>query len=298
MFGKSRTRRKKVLGNYPYASVIFSITLALFALGIFGLIIIYSGELEKIVRNNIRIQVFLKSDLSDTQRSQIGQNLLSRYFTNRESAADAVQFVSREEAAKTFIKETGEDFKQFLGDNPLKDAFMVRLKPQYHDAASLRKIKTEIEEIGGVFEAHYLENVIDSINKNIIRISLMLAGIIALLFLIVLLLISHAIRLALYSQRFLIRSMQLVGATRWFVQRAFLWRACLYGFIAGLSAVIFLVVLLSAAGEHIPDLTLLQNNERLLLLACVLVFTGVSVAFLSTWRSVSHYMTMSLDELY
>lgn len=291
-------RRKKVLGNYPYVSVIFSITLALFALGIFGLVIVYSGELERIVRSNIRIQVYLKSDLSETQRAQIGQNLLSRYFTERGSAADAVQFISREEAAQTFIKETGEDFKHFLGDNPLKDAFNVRLKSQYHSADSLRKIKIEIEKMGGVFEAHYLENVIDSINKNIMRISLTLAGIVALLLCIVLLLINHAIRLALYSQRFLIRSMQLVGATRWFVHRAFLWRACLYGLIAGLSAVLFLAALLSAAEKYIPDLVLLQNNERLLTLAGSLIFIGMAVTFLSTWRAVSHYTTMSLDELY
>lgn len=298
MFGKSTTKRKKILGDYPYASVIFSITLALFALGIFGLIMIYSGELEKMVRRNIRIQVFLKSDLSETQRFQIGQNLLSRYFTDRESGADAVQFISKEEAAETFIKETGEDFKHFLGDNPLKDAFTVRLKAPYHSADSLRKIKKEIEEIGGVFEAHYVENVIDSVNKNIARISLALAGIIAILFLVVLLLINHAIRLALYSQRFLIRSMQLVGATRWFVQRAFLWRACFYGFIAGLMAVMLLAGLLSFANDYIPDLTVLQNNERLIWLAGILTGIGMGVAFLSTWRAVSHYLKMSLDELY
>src|SRR6478609_11419858 len=226
--------RKKKLGNYPYFSVVFSITLALFVIGVFGVLIIYSSELERAIRDNVKIQVFLKNNLTESQRLQVEKNLSSRYFIPKDKAV--IQFVSKDEAAKEVIKETGEDFKKFLGENPLRDAFNVRIDPAFHDPKSLAKIKTEVEEISGVYQVYYVENLVESINKNVTKIALILAGVAALLLVTVVLLINNTLRLALFSQRFLIRSMQLVGATRWFIQRPFLFRAMLHGFVSGIIA--------------------------------------------------------------
>lgn len=288
--------RKKKLGTYPYLSVVLSITLALFVIGVFGALVIYSKELERIVRENVKVQVYLNTHVSDVQRKQIEKTLTSKPYAGE--GKDAIQFVSKEEAAKLFIEETGENFKNFLGENPLKDAYLLRIKEGFHDTENLKKIKTEIEQISGVFQVHYIENVIDSINQNITKIGLVLMGLVTLLLLVVVLLINNTLRLALFSQRFLIRSMQLVGARSWFIQQPFLYRASLHGFIAGTLASALLVGLISFATQRVTDLALIQNNNRLLLLLGFLVVLGMLVAFLSTYRAVSKYLKLSLDELY
>ncbi len=289
--------KKKKLGSYPYFSVVFSITLALFVIGVFGSLIIYSKELERIVRESVKIQVFLQSNVTEAQRLQIQKTLTSKYFTPKDQA-EAVKFVSKEEAAKEFIKETGEDFQKFLGENPLRNAFLVKIADDYHEADSLKKIKSEVEKITGVFQVYYVENVIESINKNITKISLALLGVALLLLLTVVLLINNTVRLALFSQRFLIRSMQLVGAKRWFIQKPFLYRAMGHGLLAGGIASLLLIGLISLGNRRIDDLQLIQNNERLFALLFALLVVGVLVAFLSTFRAVNKYLELSLDELY
>ncbi len=288
--------RKKKLGSYPYISVVLSITLALFVIGIFGTLVIYSKELERVVRENVKIQVYLKSQVSDTQRTQIEKSLLSKPFVSKDK--EAIRFISKDEAAKQFIEETGEDFKKFLGENPLRDAYLVRIQSEFHDTESLKKIKSEIEQISGIFQVHYIENVIESINKNVTKIGLILIGLVSLLILVVVLLINNTLRLALFSQRFLIRSMQLVGARSWFIQRPFLFHAGLHGLIAGILASALLILLLSFATQKVEDLILIQNTNRLLLLLFTLLGLGMLVAVLSTYRAVNKYLKLSLDELY
>jgi len=288
--------KKKKLGAYPYISVVLSVTLALFVIGVFGALVIYSKELDRVVRENVKIQVYLKSQITDVLKTQIEKGLASKAFVAKDK--DALQFISKDEAAKQFIKDTGEDFKKFLGENPLRDAYLVRIQEGYHDTESLKKIKADVEQINGVFQVHYVENVIDSINKNVTKIGLILMGLVSLLLLVVVLLINNTLRLALFSQRFLIRSMQLVGARSWFIQRPFLYRAGLHGLIAGVIASALLILLLSFATKRVEDLELIQNNNRLMLLLASLLVVGMVVATLSTYRAVSKYLKLSLDELY
>jgi cell division transport system permease protein len=289
--------RKKKLGSYPYLSVVLSVTLALFVIGVFGLLVIYSRELERVVRENVKIQVYLKNQITDSQRLQIEKNLSARYFLPKKGNAK-IQFIPKEEAAKQFIKETGEDFQKFLGENPLRDAFLVGVDPAYHDKASMAKIKSEVEQLSGVFQVYYVENLIESINKNVTNIGLILLGLASLLLLTVVLLINNTLRLALFSQRFLIRSMQLVGARRWFIQRPFLLRACLHGLLAGLVAAGLLLGLISFANKKVEDLRLIQNTEGITFLLGALLILGIFVAVAATYRSVSKYLKLSLDELY
>jgi len=288
--------RKKKLGSYPYVSVVLSITLALFVIGVFGALVIYSKELERVVRENVKVQVYLKSQVSDNQRTQIEKSLASKPYVSIDK--ESIQFISKDDAAKQFIEETGEDFKKFLGENPLRDAYLVRIQEGYHDTESLKKIKADIEQISGIFQVHYIENVIDSINKNITKIGLILMGLVSLLMIVVVLLINNTLRLALFSQRFLIRSMQLVGARSWFIQRPFLFRAGLHGLLAGILASVLLILLVSFATRKVEDLVLIQNNNRLLLLLSMLLGLGMLVAVTSTYRAVNKYLKLSLDELY
>ena len=297
--------RKKTLGSYPYISVVLSVTLALFVIGVFGLLTIYSKELERVVLENVKIQVYLKNNITEDQRKVIEKNLSTRYFLPKNNPdrqtgepIKFIEFISKQDAAKQFIKETGEDFQKFLGENPLRDAFLVSVSPVYHDKKSMAKIKGEVEKINGVFQVYYVENFIDSINENLNKIGLILLGLSALLLITVVLLINNTLRLALFSQRFLIRSMQLVGAKRWFIQWPFLIRACLHGFIAGLLASGLLTTVISFANRRIEDLSLIQNTNRIALLLGSLTLLGILVAFASTYRVVRKYLKLSLDELY
>ena len=287
--------RKKKLGSYPYVSVVLSITLVLIFIGAFGCLLIYSKELERVVRENVKIQVYLKSQITEAERKKIEKVLAAKPYMVKSST---LQFVSKEEAAKQFIEETGEDFKKFLGENPLRDAYLMNIDPAFHDKAKLVAIKTEVEKIPGVFEVYYIESLIESINQNVTKIGLIMIGLATLLLVTVILLINNTLRLALFSQRFLIRSMQLVGARHWFIQRPFLSRAALHGLVAGVLASLALVGLLAFANKHVTDLAVIQNTKRLLFLFVSLLLVGIIISVAGTFRAVHTYLKLSLDELY
>jgi cell division transport system permease protein len=280
--------RKKKLGGYPGIGVVISITLALFVIGLFGLLIIYSQELEHQVRQNIKMQVYLKSNLTETQRLQIENKLLSMDFVNH-GEGKGVAFFSKEDAAKKFIAETGEDFTQFIGENPVKDAY---------SKSQMEKIKADLQKMNGVFQVYYVEGLIESVNSNVTKLGFILMGLIVLLLITVILLINNTLRLALFSQRFLIRSMQLVGAKRWFIQRPFLLRAATYGLLAGFITSLLLWSLSDYAQRKITDLALLHNQEHFMMLLGSLVMIGMIVAVIGTFFSINRYLRMSLDQLY
>lgn len=292
-------KTRKNLGSYPSLGVVISITLALFVTGLFGLLIIYSQELERVVRENIKVQVYLKTNLTETQRTQVEKKLEALPYVPKSLTTEKpVTFVSKEEAAKKFIAETGEDFIKFLGDNPLHDAYVVSIAPEYHSKESIEKISAELKKMNGVFEVFYVEGLIESINQNVTRLGVILAGIIALLLLTVVLLINNTLRLALFSQRFLVRSMQLVGARKWFIQRPFLVRAFAYGILSGILASAGIWALVNYANKTIEDLVLIQNTERMVILSVCLIIVGMIVAVTSSYFAIRKYLKMSLDELY
>jgi len=290
-------RRKKKLGGYPAIGVTFSITLALFVMGIFGLLIIYSQKLEDEVRQNLKLQVYLKSNLTETQRLQIENKLLSTKYVNRETGK-GITFFSKEEAEKKFIKETGEDFKKLLGENPLHDAYLVSIDKAYQSKKEMDKIKADLEKMNGVFQVFYVEDLFESVNKNVTNIGLMLLALIAVLLITVIFLINNTLRLALFSQRFLIRSMQLVGAKTWFIQRPFLFRAAGYGFLAGGIASGLLWGISNYAQRKITDLSLLHNPDQFMILVSILFLIGIVIAVVGTFIAIQKYLRMSLDELY
>ena len=288
---------KKKLGGYPATGVVISTTLALFVIGLFGLLLMYSQQLEKKVRENIRMQVYLKSNVSETQRLEIKNRLLALDYVSK-AEDQALTFISKEEAAKTFIAETGEDFTTFLGENPLRDAYLVSIDPKYHSRDQMEKIKAELQKLNGVFQVFYVEGLIEAVNDNITNIALVLVALIVILLITVALLINNTLRIALFSQRFLIRSMQLVGAKRWFIQRPFLMRAAGYGLLSGVVASIVIWLLSDYAQQEVTDLQALHDANQFMMLLVVIIFMGIVVAVLSTFFSIRKYLRMSLEELY
>ncbi|HYC87419.1 MAG TPA: permease-like cell division protein FtsX [Chryseosolibacter sp.] len=292
-----KVTRKKKLGGYPAVGVVLSISLALFVIGLFGMLILYSRQLERQVRENIRVQVYLKSSLTNAQRLQIENRLLTLPYITRQPG-EKVTYVSREEAARKFIAETGEDFTKFIGENPLRDAYLITIDPSYHTKEQLEAIKAEIQKMNGVFQVFYVEGIIEAVNENVTKIGVFLGVVSLLLLAAVALLINSTMRIALFSQRFLIRSMQLVGATRWFIQRPFLIRAAGYGILAGLLASAYLWIFADYAQSKISDLKNLHRQNEFLAVGGCLLLTGLFLSVASTFISIRKYLKMSLDELY
>ena len=290
-----RNRRK--YGSYPSASVIFSVTLALLVAGLFGILMTISKELERLVQENVRVQVYLRTGLSDSTLQAFGKKLRKEDFVNTAST-DPIKFISREEAARKFIRETGEDFYKFMGENPLHDSYIVAVAIPYQQPGKLEALKKRLERLNTVHFVDYNPSLIDSINRNRNLAGAVLLGCAAALFAVVVLLIRNTVRLALYSQRFIIRSMQLVGATRGFISRPFLLRAAGYGLTSGIIASGLLAGLLAGAVKRFPDLQDVLNTTNIAGVLGILSLLGIFVAVLSTWRALYHFLGLSLDELY
>jgi cell division transport system permease protein len=293
-----QSRKKKTLGHFKFGSVLFSTTLSLFIVGLFGVILIQARTLTRMIRENIEIQIFLDKNLTEDQLGQIQKNIAGRPFILTKTDTVGIRFISDEEAAATFIESTGEDFTKFLEDNPLRDSYVISVAEEFQTSEQLQTIATDLEAIPGVFEVSYMTDLVDSINKNLLKISLVMGGFILILIITVVMLINNTIRLALFSQRFLIRSMQLVGATRGFIRKPFLVRALTFGMLAGSIASGVLFALVQYTKANIEGFAVLENQTMLLTLFLALILIGGVLSVLSTLRSVNKYLNMSLDELY
>ena len=293
-----RTIRKKKLGSYPHTMVVFSTMLALLVIGLFGVMLIFGYKLSNLVKESIEMQVYLNRDLPETQLLRLQQDFARQPYIAYKNNQPQVRFLSKEEGAKQFIDQTGEDFQQFLGDNPLRDAYILKINADYADSLQLHRIERELKATDGVFEVQYVQSLIESINQNLRRLTLVLLGFAAVLTLVVTVLINNTIKLALFSQRFLIRSMQLVGATARFIQWPFLRRATWQGLAAGLLAGLALWALLQYTAYELPELNLLLDYRLLAVLFAVLVALGCGIGFFSSYRAVRKYLRLSLDELY
>ena len=291
-------KAKKQLGYFKFGSVLFSTTLSLFIVGLFGIILIQASSLTKMIRENIEVQVFLDKELSQKQLADLRKDLTERPFVLRTEDSLYLRFISNKEAAETFIKNTGEDFTEFLEDNPLRDSYVFSVAEEFQSSEQLTLIAKELETQPGIFEVSYMTDLVDSINKNLFKVSLIMGGFILILIVTVIMLINNTIRLALFSQRFLIRSMQLVGATRGFIRKPFLIRAFIFGVLAGILASSILFGLLEYTKGNIEGFASLQNTELMLLLFAALTIMGGLLSGFSTLRAVNKYLNMSLDELY
>ena len=295
---EKRARKKRKLGSYPFVSVVFSITLALSVLGLFGWILMHSSRLGTQVQESLEIQVYLNNNISPSDINKIQSTVASKPYTLIKENQPQVELITKDQAAQEFLQATGEDFKDFLGDNPLRDLLAIKVFGRYQSIDSLTLIKAEIESIRGVYEVAYEESLVESISQNITKIGVILLAVAAFALLVVIILINNTIKLALFSQRFLIRSMQLVGATGNFIQRPFLLRSIFYGLIAGILACGLIYLFTFYMNSIIDGLKDLQDVRGFLVLYAVILLTGMIVGYLSSLRAIRKYLKMSLDELY
>ena len=297
---KKRFISKKVLGSYPYMTVMFSITLSMIVLGLLGLILSHAQKLSFLVKESIEVNVFLTNEMNDSDSLKTGfyETLSRRNYVLQKNNKPQITYTSKEEAKIKFIETYGEDFTKVLDENPLYASYAVKIKSEYSDSLNMKKIAEQLSAFDGVKEAYYQEALINKINKNIKTVSLVLAVLGGILLLASIFLINNTIKLALYSQRFLIRSMQLVGATRWFIQRPFLWRSMFQGFISGIVSAAILYTLMHFAYIELKELNELRQEEHLYYIYGGLISLGTMIGFFSSYRAISSYLKLSLDELY
>tara|TARA_Y100001978_G_scaffold19343_1_gene15237 strand:- start:86 stop:982 length:897 start_codon:yes stop_codon:yes gene_type:complete len=297
MFKERKKIAKKTFGNFPFLSVLFSVSLSLLLLGVFSFFLLTSIQIKDLIQNNTEINIFLNKKVSDSQIGQIKRILYSKDYA-LSNDENTLNYISKDEAAEDFSKEIGEDFVNFLGNNPLRDLIILKINSKYFESNMLEQIEKDILSIPGVYEVDYSKEMIQNINDNVRNISIVFISIFITLFIISITLINNTLRIALFSQRFLIRSMQLVGATSNYILRPFITRGFFYGLISGIISSSLLYVLIFLTNKKITGFDMIINFEKLSIIFITLIITGITIVVFSTYNSVNKYLNSSLDDLY
>lgn len=261
-------------------------------LGILGLLFIGADKLSSITRESLVVTLFFKENVSDEQVLAFQKKL------EKEEYVRATKFISKEDAAEEFQKELGEDFLDFLGYNPLPAAIDVNFKPEYAEQSFFEALEKKWMTDPKIERVDYPANLVEKIVSNMRKIGWVFLAIAALLTFISITLINNTIRLAIYSRRFLIRTMQLVGATRQYIRRPFLLASLLQGFIGGVLALLILGALLYFGERQLPELKEIRDVRLLGILAGAVLGAGVFLSFICTFFAVRKYLHLKSDSLY
>ena len=273
-------------------TLVVSVSLVLFLLGVLGLILINAKELSDYFRESLSFSVMLDDDAKEADIRMLQKDLDAKPYVK------ATEYVSKDEAAAKMREDLGEDFINFLGDNPLPPSIDVYLYAGYTSPDSVTKIEKYVLEYPFVKEVYYQESLLFLINENVKKISLFLLVISSFLFLIALTIINNTIRLSIYSRRFIIRTMQLVGATRAFIRRPFLVQSAFQGLMAALIAMGLIIGLLYLVEKEFFQMFSFESTKLLLLLGISIIFIGILINIISTFFSVNRYLSISEDKLY
>ncbi|GGG85985.1 cell division protein FtsX [Parapedobacter pyrenivorans] len=275
-----------------YISTVISIALVLLMTGLLGLLLVHAKNLSNYVKENIVLNIIMNDGVSEGNVLAYQKKLESDNYVLRS------QYISKELAAKNLSEELGEDFVEFLGHNPLLSSIDIYLKAEYANTDSIQTFIKKVSANDMVKEVVYQESLIDMVNKNIRSIGIVILAFTALLLVIAVALINNTIRLAIYSQRFLIKSMQMVGATRGFIRKPFLGYGILHGLLGALIAILLLLLTLHLGQREIPELVFLRNWYEFVIIFIIVAGLGILISGLSTYFAVSKYLRLKSAELY
>jgi cell division transport system permease protein len=289
--GENPKFEKKRLRSSYFTSII-SISLVLFLIGLMGLLVLNAKVLSNYIKESLNLSIILKENVKEVEVRRLQKNL---------DAADYVkytEFISKDQAAKELQDELGEDFIDFLGYNPLLASIDVYLHAPYANTDSIVMIEGKLMDYSPVKEVYYHESLIYLINKNIRKISFVILVFSGLLFLIALTLVNNTIRLSVYSKRFLIHTMQLVGATRAFIRRPFIKKSILHGILAAFIAIFLILGSLYLLQKDFPELIKIQDMQVLAMLFGGVILLGIFFNLISTFFAVNKYLRMEEGDLY
>lgn len=281
---------KKAKPSYVYA--IIGISLVLFLLGTLGWLVINGRGLSHVFKEDIEVEVIVHDNTRPENLQALKAVFDKQPFTRKS------EIVTKEEAAKRFMRDGGEDYTELLDFNPLYSSIVLNLYSDYVNRDSLEKIRQFAMQSNIVKDVTYPNTVVSKMNDNFRKIGIILGVISLILFLVVIVLIDNTVRLAMFSNRFLIKTMQMVGATRWFISRPFDKRAIWNGLISGVISVVGLGLVISFAESQFTELKALHEPMLLTILMIGMVLVGIMISLLSTHRSVTKYLKMQVDDLY
>lgn len=275
-----------------YFSVVLSIFLVLFLLGILGLFVLNSKKLSDDFKEEIAMTVFFKNEANDTILKDFGNQLKVSKFVK------SSVFVNKDSAAKQHTDIIGEDFMTFLGTNPLQNSYDIHLKADYIVADSIRKIERNIRTNEMVSDIIYDKQLVNLVNDNIKKVSFWILIVSGFLTLVAVLLINSSMRLSIYSHRFIIKTMQMVGATKSFIRKPFIWRSIKLGLLGSLLAVFALIGTLVYLDDHFPNLGILEDQLIIGLVLLGVVLIGILITWISTFFATQRFLNLRTDDLY
>jgi cell division transport system permease protein len=272
--------------------VVVSISLVLFMLGMVAMIMLQANELSRYVKENIRISIYLKDGLEQVDVKRFQKSLDASAYVK------TTQYIDPETAAATLQEDLGEDFIAFLGENPLEASIDVYLAASHAHPDSVAWIESDLMANPKVKEIYYQKSLLNAVNENVKRISILISGFAFLLLIVAVALINNTIRLAIFSKRFIIRSMQLGGATRAFIRRPFAFKALAHGFYGALIAMVLLAGLLYYGQTNFPEVFEGFGIDMFIVLFGLVIVLGMLISYVSTSLAVSRYLRMKTDKLY
>ncbi|MCE2847900.1 MAG: cell division protein FtsX [bacterium] len=291
MTAKSNASMKRSKPSYFMA--ILGVALVLFILGMLGWLVINASKLESYFKGSVQVNAFVRDGSPDREIELVRKSIESKPYARN------VEFVTKETARAKFIGDGNDDWNKVLDYNPLPASIDFYLEPAYVNKDSLKNITKEITKNFIISEVKYPDAVVSNLNNIVKKTGYFLLALAGVLALIVIILIDNTIKLAMFSNRFLIKTMQMVGATRWFISKPFDTKAILNGLASAIIAIAALVLIIYGVENWwLPEIKALRDNAMLALLFSGLIIIGISITFISTHRSVMKYLKMKLDDLY
>ena len=282
--------KKRVLNSY--VSVVISITVVLLFLGVLGLFLLNTKNVASHFKEQIVMTVYLKDSAKDIEITQLQKKI------QLDPATKKVQYTPKEEAAEQYSRDIGEDFLEFLGYNPLLNSLDIYFNANYVNTLSLTQTKNEIESADFVDEVVYDQPLVTLLDENIQRISVVLMICTVLFIGIALVLINSSIRLSIYSKRVIIKTMQLVGATKSFIRKPFIWSHLRLGILSSFLALLLLSFLLWEVNSRFPELEMLKQKKELMLVYGGILILGVGITSISTFFATQRYLNLKTDAVY
>jgi cell division transport system permease protein len=288
--GEAQFQKRRLRSSY--VSVILSVSLVLFTLGLLGLFLLYTQKISNQVIEDIGFTVYLHDDVTEVDVDRLKKAIDIADYTN------STEYISKDQAVEILKKDLGEDFMQYLDYNPLLASIDVKVKSAYANTDSLAVIKSALARSSKIKEIVYQESLIQKVQEN-----LRIAGIVMLVFsglllIVAIALINNSIRLSIYSRRFIIKSMQLVGATQGFIRRPFVTRGILHGIYSALIAILLIMLVMYYLQSILPDLIQIQDIEILAYLFVIVMALGIIISWVSTSLAVRKYLRMRGNKLY
>jgi len=283
-------QKRKLISSY--FSVVISISLVLFLLGLLGMLVLNAKKVSDHFKEQVVVTIYFKDAAKDIEIKQLEKSLAMADYVK------STEYVSKEQAAELIKADNGEDFMDFLGYNPLQNSIDVHLKADFVTSEHLEDISKEALNKNFVDEVRYDNDLVTLMNNNVKKISFWVLIFSAIFTVIAVLLINSSIRLAVYSKRFTIKTMQMVGATKRFIRRPFVWKSVRLGIIGALIALIGMAIVLYYINKTFQELNLLQNPFTIIILFGGVFILGIVITWISTHYATQRFLNLKTDQLY